>query len=147
MDELQQIVNFVQLSERLGTAGQPRAGQFEAIAAAGYEAVVNLAMPDHADAIANEGAIVTGLGMTYLHIPVPFDAPRAEHLRRFCALMQALKDRRVFVHCIMNYRVSAFMYQYLRKYEGYDSVSAKSPIFETWQADERWQKMMALALD
>ena len=144
MQALQQIFNFVPLTARVGTAGQPLAGQFKAIAAAGYEAVLNLAMPDHAESIDDEAAIVTSLGMIYLHIPVPFDAPRMAHLRQFIRLMQALGNQRVFVHCIMNYRVSVFMYQYLRVCEGYDDASARSPIFETWQPDARWQELMAV---
>jgi hypothetical protein len=37
--------------------------------------VINLAMPNSENAIPEEGYIVTARSMTYVHIPVPFDAP------------------------------------------------------------------------
>lgn len=140
--QLEAIRNFAELDERLGTAGQPRAQQFETIAAAGFRHVINLAMPDHADSLADEGDLVTRHGMSYIHLPVPFDAPEPEHLRRFCRLLQPLRDDKVFVHCIMNYRVSAFLYHYLTKVEGWDDGRARSPIFARWEMQPEWRELM-----
>lgn len=56
---MDQILNFIQLTESIGTAGQPTAEQIADIAAAGYVAVVNLAVPDSHNAVANEGSLVT----------------------------------------------------------------------------------------
>ncbi len=137
-NSLDAIRNFVALTPAIGTAGQPRADQFEAIAAAGYETVINLAMPDHPDSIDDEGGRVTGLGMTYIHLPVPYDAPRPEHVLRFCALLDALGEQRVFVHCIMNFRVSAFMYLHGVHVRGLDPARARSPIFARWQPEPAW---------
>lgn len=119
------------------------AAQFRLIADAGFQAVVNLALPEHKDSLDNEGAIVTGLGMDYVHIPVHFDAPRPEQLRRFCAVMRGYGETPVFVHCIMNYRVSAFMYQYLIMVLGYDAKDARSEMFNHWQPDSVWQEVMS----
>jgi len=134
----------VRLTSAIGTAGQPSREQFALIAAAGFDAVINLAMPDHADSIADEGALVTALGMSYHHLPVPFDAPSAEQLRRFCALLEAQQEQRLFVHCIMNYRVSAFMYLYLTRIKGYTERDARSPILDRWQIEPQWQALMAM---
>ncbi|NKB60889.1 MAG: phosphatase [Gammaproteobacteria bacterium] len=139
---MKEIRNFVQLTDKLGTAGQPEASQFELIADAGFEAVINLALPEHEDSIDSEGAIVTGLGMDYIHIPVHFDAPTPEQLRKFCAILKGYGDSPVFVHCIMNYRVSAFMYHYLTKVLGYDAQSAKSEMFHRWNPNPVWQEVM-----
>lgn len=144
---MQRIRNFVQLTDNIGTAGQPFAGQFERIAENRYEIVINLAMPDHADSIDNEGSIITGLGMSYFHIPVPFNAPKPDHVRLFCSLMDALENRKVFVHCIMNYRVSAFMYHYLNKIRGLDHEASRSPIFNSWKPDEVWRHLIGLGKD
>jgi len=141
---LEAIRNFVQLTPDVGTAGQPTADQFDAIAAAGYRAVINIAMPDHADSIDNEGSLVTARGMHYYHIPVPFDAPRAYHVRQFCRLMQTLEDQKVFVHCIMNYRVSAFMLHYLQQVKGYSFEQARSPIIDQWLIEPQWQEIVEL---
>lgn len=143
---LEQIYNFVQLTPTVGTAGQPKAEQFADVAAAGYRAVVNLAMPDSENALPNEGALVSASGMIYIHLPVDFAAPAAEHLRRFASIMESFDDVPVFVHCAMNLRVSAFMYLYLRHCCGVDEVAARSPILDKWapRMDEVWQQFIAL---
>ncbi len=138
------IRNFIQLTPSIGTAGQPMVSQFETIANAGYQAVINIAMPDHEASLDHEGALVTSLGMHYYHIPVPFQSPTVELLQQFCRLMQALDSYKVFVHYIMNYRVSAFMFQYLHKVVGYDVVQARSPIFDQWEIEPQWQAIVDL---
>jgi len=121
------VRNFVQLTPSIGSAGQPRAEQLQLIADQGYRHVKRLA----------------DLGLNYFHIPVVFDNPRPEQVRQFCLLMDLLRDDKVFVHCIMNYRASAFLYQYLTKLAGYDEVSARSPILETWSPPAIWQELMS----
>src|ERR1700730_12593455 len=62
-----------------------------------------------------EGAAsVSRLGMTYIHIPVDFQNPTDDDFDQFCAVMEQLKEVPVHVHCIANYRVSAFFYRYRR---------------------------------
>ena len=137
--ELEQIRNYVDLDGRIGTAGQPTAEQFGRIANAGFEMVINLAMPDHEDSIDQEGSLVSALGMTYIHIPVPFDAPDENHLSQFLAIMEANQNHKVFVHCVMNYRVSAFMYHYYQRVEGRSEAESRSPMFSCWKPDDVWQ--------
>jgi protein tyrosine phosphatase (PTP) superfamily phosphohydrolase (DUF442 family) len=144
---LESIRNFVQLTSNIGTAGQPQADQIKDIADAGYQAVINIAMPNHPDSFDNEDALVTSLGMHYYHIPVPFDAPKTEHVQQFCRLMQTLENQQVFVHCIMNYRVSAFMFHYLHHLKDYPVEQARSPMFERWQIEPQWQAIMELTAD
>ena len=144
LSSLEEIRNYIRLTPEIGTAGQPRREQFDTIARAGFCAVINLAMPDHPDSLADEGSLVAGLGMTYCHLPVPFDAPRPSHLRKFVALLQAHSGDPVFVHCIMNYRVSAFMYLYLTLVEGRPESAARSPILDRWQVEPQWQALMRM---
>src|SRR4051794_28494248 len=100
MSDLSQITNFVQLTADVGTAGQPTREQFAEIAKAGYAAVVNLALPTSDHALADEGSVVTGHGMSYFHIPVDFKNPTTDDLRTFISTMRALDGRKVFVHCV-----------------------------------------------
>jgi len=139
-----EIYNFVQLTPRVGTSGQPTAEQFAEIAAAGYRGVINLAMPDSENAVADEGTKVSEQGMTYVHLPVPFDAPTADHLAQFTQAMGLFEDQKVWVHCAMNLRVSAFMYHYLTQTEGVADAQARSPVLEKWapRMDEVWQQFM-----
>ena len=144
---METIRNFVQLTEQVGTAGQPTPVQFRTIAEHGYRWVINLAMPDHTEALPNEGELVTLEGMGYLHIPVPFKTPSPGHVRQFCHLLKSImddrQDQRVFVHCIMNYRVSAFMFHYLTKMEGRDPALSRSSMFDHWTPDPVWADLMS----
>jgi len=142
---LSDILNFVQLTPRVGTSGQPTPSQFQGIAENGYRAVVNLALPTSDNAIADESGVVTRLGIGYFQIPVLFDAPKLEELRTFIGLMRVLEDRPVWVHCAMNLRVSAFMYHYLRADLGLPEAEARSPMLARWapRMDTVWQAFLA----
>jgi hypothetical protein len=75
------IYHYHPLPENLGSSGQPTAEQFAAIRAEGFDVVINLAMPDSENAIAEEGRMVSENAMTYVHIPVPWDAPKGRSPR------------------------------------------------------------------
>ena len=143
------LKNFHLLTPMIGTCGQPKAEDFALLAGEGYEVVVNLAMADSDDAIAEEGQLVSAQGMSYLHMPVPFDAPTAEHLRQFCRLMEALEGRKILVHCQVNARVSAFMFQYLTLTKGASEAEATTPLLTKWlpQMDAVWQGFLAIQAD
>jgi len=144
MNELNQITNYVQLTPDVGTSGQPKRDQFAAIARDGFRAVVNLALPTSDHAIADEGSVVTGLGMSYIHIPVDFANPTLDDLRAFVGTMHAMDGRKVWVHCVVNARVSAFMYLYLKHVKQLDEGAARSPVLERWepQMDETWKRFL-----
>jgi protein tyrosine phosphatase (PTP) superfamily phosphohydrolase (DUF442 family) len=146
---LDQVFNYVQLTDTVGTSGQPTREQFAAIAAAGYEAVVNLALPTSDRAIADEGNVVTALGMRYFHFPVRFERPTTEDLKLFVETMRMLDGRRVWVHCVVNARVSAFMYQYLRLEKGVSDGAARSPILDAWmpRMDDVWRGLIGWSRD
>ena len=57
--KIEDIVNFLQVSDRLTTAGQPTVEQYPAIAAAGYEVVINLALTDSPNAVVDEGSLAS----------------------------------------------------------------------------------------
>src|SRR5262245_37755800 len=119
-----EIYNFRIIGDGLGTAGQPTESQFQAIRETGFEVVINPALPTSDNALANEGSVVTGLGMSYVHIPVDFKTPTAENFRAFCRVMEAFDGRRVFVHCAANKRVSAFVFLYRVLHQGISRFEA-----------------------
>ncbi len=110
MSDLTDIYHFEQITPRIGCSGQPTADQFALIAQADYAAVINLALADSDNALPNEGSLVTAQGMSFQHIPVRFDAPTLADLKTFFGVMRALTPRKVWVHCVVNARVSAFLY-------------------------------------
>ena len=144
--ELDEIFNFYQITENIGIAGQPLANQFTDIANANYSTVINLAMHDSNNAIPEEGNIVTSLGMTYIHIPVPWEAPSIAHLKKFIGVMNASGNENIFVHCAANYRASAFTHRYLTLIKKMSPKKATSPILLQWlpEMDENWKLIMEL---
>ncbi|MEM9620038.1 MAG: protein tyrosine phosphatase family protein [Pseudomonadota bacterium] len=141
---LSAIYHYETLGDLIGCSGQPKADQFQLIQAAGYRAVINLALPDSDHAIADEGSIVTGLGMSYHHIPVKFDAPCITDLRLFNGVMQALQGQRVWVHCVVNARVSAFLFLHLHRLHGLPATAARTQLLDKWepQMDDVWQEFL-----
>ena len=57
------ILNYMPVSESVASSGQPEDGQSKLIADAGVEAIVNLAMPNSAKAIPEEGNIAQGISV------------------------------------------------------------------------------------
>ncbi|MET0082317.1 MAG: protein tyrosine phosphatase family protein [Sedimenticola sp.] len=141
---LKKITNYREISDRLTSSGQPDEMQFKEIAAAGFEVIINLAMPNSDNAIPEEGYIITARKMTYVHLPVPFEAPTVEHLRSFFALMQAFESKKCWIHCVVNYRASAFLYQYYRLVLHANEEEARKVILEEWEPNAVWQEFMAL---
>jgi protein tyrosine phosphatase (PTP) superfamily phosphohydrolase (DUF442 family) len=141
----EEIINYYPVDERIASSGQPGRDQFGAIAADGYQAVINLALPDSRGALSDEGSIVSALEMAYFHIPVNFEAPHLEDLELFFDLMRALEGKRIWVHCAMNYRVSCFLYLYRKHVLGLPEEQAARPMHEIWQPQGAWQALIEAA--
>jgi len=142
---LRDIINYYEVDERIASSGQPGREQFGAISAAGYQAVINLALPDSRGALINEGGIVSALDMAYFHIPVNFETPRLEDLELFFDLMRALEGKRLWVHCVMNYRVSCFLYLYRKHVLDLPDEQAALPMREIWQPQGAWRELIEAA--
>ena len=140
--DLNQIRAFRAIGDRLGTAGQPTEAQLRSVREAGFEAVVNLALPTSDNALPNEGSIVTGLGMSYFHIPVNFQEPKAGDFRLFCHVMDAVAQRPVFVHCAANMRVSAFVFLYRVLHQNVPIPNAERDLHAIWQPDAVWSRFI-----
>ena len=139
------IKNFVPVSEHLGTAGQPSEAQLRDVAAAGFAVVVNLGLLDPRYCLADEAGTVASLGLAYHHIPVDFNAPQADDLRRFLEVMDASGGKKVFVHCAANYRVSSFVALYGEARLGWSASQGEAHIRRIWEPNETWVRFMAEA--
>ncbi|MGY6275274.1 protein tyrosine phosphatase family protein [Methylomonas sp. MgM2] len=137
---VEDITNYILVSNRIASSGQPNSLQFHDIAEAGYQAVINLAMPNSENAIPEEGNIVSSRNMAYVHMPVPFNEPSLEHLKMIIGIMEALSDKKVSVHCVVNKRASAFLYQYQRLVHGKSHEEA----VEAMLPDQVWKRFMML---
>lgn len=139
MDE---ILNYIKINENLSTSGQPRAEQFKLIKEAGFEVVINLALHNASNAIENEDIVVTNLGLSYFHIPVDFENPKVEQASIFLNTLLGLKNKKVWLHCALNYRATVFTYLYHKHilHSPFENINFK--VFDEWSPDENWQKIM-----
>lgn len=138
-DSLEEIYNFLKLSDSIATAGQPTEAQFSAIKNAGYEVVVNLALLTSTNAIINEQQIVESEGMKYVHIPVLWENPTLEDFDRFLRTLHKHTEQKVLIHCAMNMRVSVFVYLYRQIHDHLNENEAKQDLHKIWAPDETWQ--------
>lgn len=118
------------LSQRVTTSGRLQAHDPARLTAIGVRNVINLAMSDHPEALADAASLFAAQGIGYTHIPVPFDAPGNEHYQAFVAALGAAEGP-VHVHCIANWRVSAFFYRYHRAC-GMAEAEARALMEQQW---------------
>jgi protein tyrosine phosphatase (PTP) superfamily phosphohydrolase (DUF442 family) len=135
---IEDIRNFVSLSERLATAGQPSEQQVQELARAGFEVVVNLGLLDPRYCLADEASLAGSLGMAYHHIPVDFTAPQFDDLKKFFNVMDRCCDKKVFIHCAANYRVSGFVALYGQATLGWSVSQADAHIRRVWEPNDTW---------
>jgi hypothetical protein len=145
------------LPERMGTAAISPTGKFEAgsfqsftlVYTAGYFGI------DDTGSIKIVHRFASDMGRPQwndpkaanIHIPVDFQNPTDEDFTRFRSTMEQLKEVPVHVHCIANYRVSAFLYRYRRDVLGTNEAQArakhvvktgKTPVLE----GAEWRKLL-----
>jgi len=136
------IYNFKQVSDILACAGQPREGQLQSIADDGYQVVINLGLTDGKYALADEGASVAKLGLSYYHLPIIFDDPQLSELIDFIKVMNEHSHQKTLVHCAANYRASAFTGLYLLSTDILTQDEMQEFIEGVWQPDGIWQQFI-----
>src|SRR5260370_22269700 len=129
------IYNGHRLDDRITTSGQPTEPQLADLRALGIRHIINLGLHSHEKALPDEAASVSRLGMTYIHIPVDFQNPTDDDFAKFCAEMARLKELPVHVHCIADYRVSAFFYRYRLDVLRMDEAQAHAEMEQIWHPE------------
>ena len=138
------IVNFLRIDPTLATSGQPNEEELAAVARDGTEVVINLALHDDPRySLDDEPGTVAALGMTYVHIPVKFDAPKESELFEFFDAMERHRGRKLLVHCAANKRVTAFVGLYRAIREGWDVERAFAPMNKIWEPNAAWAPFIA----
>ena len=139
-------INYVEVSPRIATSGMPTRAQFEPIAKAGYQVVINLAPADAQGSHGDEQALVVGHGMGYHHIPVSFARPTTDDYTQFARVMRQHRAERVLVHCQVNMRASSFAFLYRVLELGEEPDGAYDAVLRVWQPSVQWREFMRDAL-
>jgi protein tyrosine phosphatase (PTP) superfamily phosphohydrolase (DUF442 family) len=143
MADPETIYHWRRLDDRTTTSGQPTEPELADIRALGVSHIINLGLHTHEKALPDEAASVSRLDMTYIHIPVDFQNPTDQDFDRFCTVMEQLQGASVHVHCIANYRVSAFFYRYRRDVLDMDETRARAEMEEIWRPEGVWAAFIA----
>ena len=139
--KINDIINFINLSDRISTAGQPLADEIELFPENGFEVVIFLALFENSD-LPQEKEIIENMGLIFEHIPVVFKNPQISEFANFIELLKKHKDKKIFIHCQMNMRVSVFMSLYFMVIENLPYKDAMVLIHKVWEPDEIWEKFM-----
>jgi protein tyrosine phosphatase (PTP) superfamily phosphohydrolase (DUF442 family) len=133
---VEDIRNFLRLSEHLISGGMPTEEQLRDAAETGTQVIINLAPSNSSDALEDEDKLVESLGMEYIHIPVDWKNPRLENLANFTHAMDANRGRNILVHCQANYRATGFIMLYRVNSLGWKKENAQEGLRKIWNPAE-----------
>ena len=150
VDDPADIPCWQRLNERTTTSGRIAEADVARLSAIGVRHVINLALADSPGGLADEDKLIAAAGLRYTHIPVPFDAPEEHHFHAFRAAYDAEVEP-IHIHCIMNWRVSAFFYRYNRDNKGMNEGEARDLMAQQWSPEASdnehapaWARFIAL---
>ncbi len=142
---MEDILNFLPITETLFSGGMPTVEQVADVARNGVKLVINLAPYEPERDLKDEGALVRSVGMDYLNIPVDWEAPKRQDLQAFIRAMDDNRDRKVLVHCRANYRATGFIALYRILKLGWDPEEAFKYLLSIWNPEDYpvWKKFIA----
>lgn len=134
-DDPEHIYAWQRLDPRTTTSGRLTTKDIASLDEAGVRHVINLAPDGESPAsLAGEADMLAARGIRYTYIPVPFLAPEEAHYEAFRHAYEA-DGEPVHVHCIANWRVSAFFYRYNRDMRGMDEAEARALMERQWSPE------------
>lgn len=142
---LEEIYNYIKVNEETITAGQPTEDQLRAVRAEGFTTVINLATINKPHSLEDEAGLVRSLGMTYHHIPVEWEDPKESDFEIFEQTMNQLPPGRTLIHCMANFRVTAFYSLYAWKHLGWPEAQADEFRARIWAGSDYpvWEQFIA----
>jgi len=139
--------NFVQISDRIDTSGQPPRQILEKFSEKSYSLVINLAPPQSPGSVADEGGLVASAGVRYVNIPVDWNAPTIKDFDFFSNVLGGPGADKVLVHCQVNMRASLFTFLYRVVHEKTDPELAHEKLSAVWVPHDQWQEFAQKVLD
>jgi hypothetical protein len=136
--------NTYQVFDWLWTSGQVSEVDIRQMQLDGINTIINLALPTSTNALKGEAELVANLHMNYFNIPVEWELPEVEQFMLCVGLLNDLHTRghKVWLHCAMNNRVSAFVYLYRKLILGQPEEEAIHPMQEIWTPNPLWREFM-----
>jgi protein tyrosine phosphatase (PTP) superfamily phosphohydrolase (DUF442 family) len=140
-----EIYNALRINENLLMAGQPTEEQLRAIAAEGFTRVINLAPFEPGRSLPDEAELVRALNMEYINIPVIWTDPKSGDFDAFEEVMSQAPNVKTLVHCMANFRVTAFYSLYAQKHLGWSETQADTFRAQIWHGSDYpiWEAFIA----
>ncbi|TFG70625.1 MAG: hypothetical protein E4H27_05765 [Anaerolineales bacterium] len=135
MMSMRDIYNYINISDSINTSGQPTEAQLQVAAAEGVQVVINLATLDSKTTLTSAVDLVRAAGMEYFHIPVVWDNPTQEDFAEFKRVMRQNAGKVTLIHCVANYRATAFYALYAMENLGWSETEADALMAKIWQRD------------
>ncbi len=113
------------IDERLTLAGQPQPEDWAALAAEGFQVVINMRSDPERAATQQQNAEAAGL--RYIHLPLPVYELEPEHLEQYHQTLAATQGR-VFLHCRSATRVALMWLLDRIMYDGWTREQAEAAL-------------------
>ena len=133
---MENIYNFLKLSDSLFSSGMPTPEQIPSIAENGVQVVINLATSKSEGWIINERELMEAQNLTYYSIPVDWENPTTDELNEFMNIMEGHIHHKILVHCQANYRATGFIAVYRYSRLGWSEENAFRDLRKIWNPAE-----------
>jgi protein tyrosine phosphatase (PTP) superfamily phosphohydrolase (DUF442 family) len=142
------IVNYREYTTSFASSGQLAGHHLEPLKKQGFQRIVYLAYRAHGNApdTLSIDQQATDLGLSYVHIPVPWQSPSQSDYQTFAAVMRAQPAMKTLLHCQMNYRASAFSFLYRVLALGTPTQEALRDLNQIWSPDKTWMTFINTVL-
>ena len=145
MQQLEEIYNFYKIPKLFNTSGQPTEEQLIMLADNGYEIIINLAGNCKIGGFEiDEKNILESEGVKYIHIPVKFNNPTQLNFNEFVYNIRKFENKKIWVHCAANMRVSAFVYKYRRDILNLNHNKIFLDMKAIWNPNDIWNSFLDL---
>ena len=142
-NDLSKIYNYHDIPGLFTTSGQPNRYQLKLIAQNGYDVVINLAPSSVLEgSVIDEAEILSANKVKYIHIPVNFNNPVKDDFLLFVKKLNENKDKKIWIHCAANMRVSAFVYKYRRDVLGLEDKQIIKDMELIWSPNRIWNTFL-----
>jgi protein tyrosine phosphatase (PTP) superfamily phosphohydrolase (DUF442 family) len=133
---MENIYNYLKLSDSLFSSGMPTPEQISSIAENGAQVVINLATSKSEGWMPNEKELVEAQNIAYYAIPVDWENPTTDDLNKFSAVMDKHHNEKILVHCQANYRATGFIALYRFNRLGWSEQNAFKDLRKIWNPAE-----------
>ena len=139
---MENIYNYLKLSDSWFSSGMPTPQQIQSISKGGVQVVINLATSKSEGWMPNEKELVEAQNIQYYNIPVDWDAPTTDNLNEFTNVMDKHKHEKILIHCQANYRATGFITLYRINRLGWRKENAFKDLRRIWNPADFpvWEK-------